>query len=294
MSGGWSTTPPRADEARPRSRARWWWLVAVLVVLAVVLAVWRTWAAAPPIALPTGSSTAAEVPSTGGTSPGPSPSALPSQSVTSTSNVEPVPTPPGQETVFDAAGAQALFVTADQIAGALPSGLGPLVASVAPSPNWGLPAGGAVIPASCLAARTVVATPPTGYLARDWVGQKVTFRQEVTLLDTPVAARHAFATLVGTVDACAQYTEVDPVTGPGRWTTQPAVQGQGLYPSLVQQVTFEGPTATTNGYRGHLLVGNAVVTWTLWTTNDVATLGSPDALAGTVQDRVLAAVRAAG
>ncbi len=151
-----------------------------------------------------------------------------------------------------------------------------------------------MIPASCQVARTVVAQPPTGYEARDWAGDAVTFRQEVTLMDAATAAHGAFATLVGTVDACAQYTEVDPVTGAGRWTTQPAVQGQGLYPSLVQQVTFDGPVTTTNGYRGHLLVGNAIVTWTVWTTDAADTLGPPDGLAGIVQDRALAAVRAAG
>ena len=296
MSGGWSTTPPRADETRTPSRAPWWWSLGLLVVLLAALLVWRTWTGSPPVALPTASLSTDPTGSAPGSSasPEPLPSLMPSPGLTSTSNVEPGPTPPGQDTVFDAGGAQALFVTAEQISGALSPDLGQIVPSTTPAPAWGLPAGGAVIPASCQAARTVVVQPPASYEARDWTGDALTFRQEVTLLDATSTAHRAFATLVGTVDACAQYTEVDPVAGPGRWTTQPAVEGQGLYPSLVQQVTFEGPSATTNGYRGHLLVGNAIVTWTVWTTNDVETLGSPDGLAGIVQDRALAAVRAAG
>ena len=294
MSGGWSTTPPRADEPRSPSRAPWWWLLGALVLVVAAVLAWRPWVEPVPVAFPTTTPTPAVTEPEPSASPAPLPSLKPSPTLTSTSNIEPGPTPPGQDTVFDAVGAQVLFVATDQIVGALPADVGPVAPSTAPAPAWGLPEGGAVIPASCRVARTVVDTSPAGYEARDWTGDAMTFRQEVTLLDTTTSAHRAFAALVGTVDACAQYTEVDPVTGAGRWVTQPAVEGEGLYPSIVQPVTFEGPSATTSGYRGHLLVGNAIVTWTVWTTDDVDALGPPDGLAGIVQDRALAAVRAAG
>lgn len=293
MSGGWSTTPPRADEPRSRPRAGWW-LLGALVVLAVALLAWQPWDGSQPVALPTTNPAPDVTSPEPSLTPEPLPSLEPSPGLTSTSNVEPGPTPPGQDTTFDLIGAQALFVTAQQVAGALPPGVGEVSPSTAPAPSWGLPEGGVVIPASCLVARTVVETAPAGYEARDWTGKAVTFRQEVTLLDTPTTAHRAFATLVGTVDACAQYTEVAPASGNTRWTTQPAIEGEGLYPSIVQQVELEGQTATTNGWRGHLLVGNAIVTWTMWTADDVDTLGPPDGVAGIVQDRALAAVRAAG
>ena len=228
MSGGWSTTPPRAEETPSRPPRPWWWAFLAVGVLAIALIVWQPWGGASPAAAPTGS-----------------------------------PRPTSTEP------------------------------SVAP-PGWGLPPGGSIVPASCQVARTVVATAPPGYEARDWVGGTAfSLRQEVTLLATPTDARRAFASLVGTVDACATYTEVTPGVGVGRWVTLPAVEGDGLYPSIVQQVRFD-QTATRNGYRGHLLVGNAIVTWTAWTTDGIDTIGPPDSLAAIMQDRALAAVQAAG
>jgi hypothetical protein len=270
-------------------------LLAAVVVVAVALLVWQPWDGASPMAsstrVPTATPTEPSIePSL---IPPPLASGVPSPGLTPTSNVEPGSTPPGATTVFDATSAQALFATADQIASALPASVGTIVPSTAPATGWGLPPGGAVIPATCQTARTVVAQQPVAYAARDWMGDATfTVRQEVALLDSPQSAQHAFATLVGTVDACATYTEVDPATGPGRWVTQPAVAGAGLYASIVQQVTFQGPT-TTNGFRGHLLVGNAIVTWTAWTTGSADSLGRPDGLSAVVQDRALAAVRAA-
>ena len=293
MSGGWSTTPPRSDETPSRPRAAWWWLLAGVVVVALVLLVWRPWdghaAVASPTSLPTPSPTEPVI------EPSLLPTLGPSPSLSSTSNVEPGPTPPGRDTVFDAATSQALFVTADQISGALPTAVGPIVPSTAPAPGWGLPTGSAIVPSSCQVARTVVAQPPTAFAVRDWTGGTAfTFRQEVTLLASPVEAQRAFATLVSTVDACASYTIVDATGSTGtQWVTQPAIEGAGLYPSIVQQLTIQGQSTTRNGYRGHLLVGNAIVTWTASTTDNVSTLGGSDGLSGVVQDRALAAVQAA-
>jgi hypothetical protein len=274
----------------------WWWLLAGVVVVAVALLVWQPWDGAATEAAPTGSPTpSATEPVIEPSLLPPLPSLGPSPSLSSTSNVEPGPTPPGQDTVFDATSSQALFATADQIAGALPTTVGTIVPSTAPAPGWGLPANASIQPATCLVARTVVAQPPTAYAVRDWTGGTAfTFRQEVTLLASPVEAQRAFATLVGTVDACASYTVVDPTgTAAGRWVTQPAIEGAGLYPSIVQQLTVQGQSATTNGYRGHLLVGNAILTWTASTTDAVGSLGPPDGLSALAQDRALAAVQAA-
>ncbi len=275
----------------------WWWVLSGAVLLVVGLLVWQPWDGADGVASPT------DPPTPSPTEPVIEPSLLPplpsfgpNPSLSSTANVVPGPTPPGRDTVFDAASSQALFVTADQIGGAVPSALGPMVPSTAPAPGWGLPAGGQIVPATCQVARTVVAQAPSAYAVRDWTGSSVfRLRQEVTLLATPADAQRAFATLVGTVDACASYTVFDPTGGTGgQWVTQPAIEGVGLYPSIVQQLTIQQAAGATNGYRGHLLVGNAIVTWTATTTDNVATLGGSDGLSTIVQARALAAVQAAG
>lgn len=296
MSGGWSTTPPRAEETPSRPPRPWWWAFLAVGVLAIALIVWQPWGGASPAAAPTGSPrpTSTEPSVAPSLVPPPLSTLKPDPSLTSTSNTVTRPPAPGQDTVFDATSAGALFVTTEQIAGALPSSVGAIAPSAVAPPGWGLPPGGSIVPASCQVARTVVATAPPGYEARDWVGGTAfSLRQEVTLLATPTDARRAFASLVGTVDACATYTEVTPGVGVGRWVTLPAVEGDGLYPSIVQQVRFD-QTATRNGYRGHLLVGNAIVTWTAWTTDGIDTIGPPDSLAAIMQDRALAAVQAAG
>jgi len=125
--------------------------------------------------------------------------------------------------------------------------------------------------------------------------------QEVTLLADPAAARTAFAALVTTVDRCPEYAQV---TGPdttgtdttATWTADPAIEGQGLYPSIVQPLRTTAAARDAVGYRGHLLVGNAIVTWTVQTTGASGTdgLGPVDDLAAIVQDRALAAVRSLG
>jgi hypothetical protein len=264
-------------------------------VVAIALLVWQPWDTARPVAAPVDSPTptATEPSVAPSLVPPPLPSLTPDPSLTSTSNV--ASTAPGQNTVFDATSSQALFVTSEQIAGALPSSVGPITPSFVPSPGWGLPQGGSVTPASCTVARTVVATAPSSYSVRQWTGDATfSLRQELTLLPAPLDTQRAFASLVGTVDACASYVEVVPGVGAGKWVTQPALEGDGLYPSIVQQVTFEGQSSTLNGYRGHLLVGNAIVTWTALTQDSIATLGPPDGLSAIMQDRALAAVQAAG
>jgi len=309
VSGGWTTTPPGEGEKSPQSHSSWWWWL-VLVALVVALLIWRPWSRSPSLAAATASpapdasasqpASSTPAPSASFPSPpAPSPTLSlppvpsPTADATSTSNAVAPPTPPGTDLTFDGTGAQQLFVTADELAGALPA-VGDFVASTQPTDTWGLPAGAIVTPAACQVARTVVLTPPLGYQVRAWSGNAVTFQQEVTLLAEPASAQRAFATLVSTVDECAQFTETDLVTGDASWLTQPAVEGAGAYPSIVQQVALTTTSGTTTGYRGHLLVGNAIVTWTLWSPNGVDALGLTDGLSGIVQNQALAAAQAAG
>lgn len=299
MSGGSSAAPPR-DAGRGRPRVPWWVLFVVLAAAVVALA-WQPWAsggasvAAPTPALSSAGPLPVPVPSPSATDDAAVPSVPPSpdSTLTSTSNTVPTappPTFPGSATAFDEAGALELFVTADQLASTILAAADGVVPVAAP--GWGLPTGSVVTPGPCLVARTIVTRAPVGFVARQWTGAGLTYEEQVALLGDPTAARAAFATLVGQVDACPQYTQSG--AGGGTWTTQPAVEGQGLYPSIVQQVAFEGSGRQTEGFRGHLLVGNAIVTWTTLTAGDLEGLGAVEDLSAIVQDRALAAVRASG
>lgn len=289
MSAGSST--PRGQGARHPGR---WWLVAALVLLvAAVLLAWQPWQAGGlPVASPSPSLPSLPTsPAPAATSAAPVPT---DEALTPTSTSVARPTPPRVPTgQFDATTAQGLFVTAEQLASTAPAAKGGPEATPVSAP-WGLPAGDTVLPGSCLVARTVVATVPSGYAVRAWTAPALTFRQDVTLLGDAAAARTAFATLVETVDACPEYAQLAGDLVTERWTAQPAIEGQGLFPSLVQEVAVQAGDASDSGYRGHLLVGNAIVTWTARTSGPIAGLGQPDDLSAIVQDRALAAVRALG
>ena len=285
--GGVSAT---VEGAGGRSRAPWR-VLTVAVALLVVLLVWHPWAGTPqPPPSPT--PTPVETPT-------PTPTPTPSPKRT------PVPTasPPGSATVFDIATAQGLFVTDQQLVETIPDAAAGVRRTIGPGQlAWGLPAGASVLPVSCTVARTVVElSPPGGYDARGYTTDTLVWVQEVTLLADPAAARTAFAALVTTVDRCPEYAQV---TGPdttgtdttATWTADPAIEGQGLYPSIVQPLRTTAAARDAVGYRGHLLVGNAIVTWTVQTTGASGTdgLGPVDDLAAIVQDRALAAVRSLG
>lgn len=289
-----------SSAASPHAR---WWVVVTLVVLAAVLVAWRPWDVAGGASQADATGAAAGAVATATPTPAPSaeptsartPPASPDPTLTSTSNVLSTPEPPGATAVFDSTTATALFVTTDQLAAGVPAAS---EAGVAPRamPGWGLATGSEVVPGRCLLVRTVVGQEPVGYDARGWTGTGLTYGQSLTLLKDPAAARTAFATLVGRVDACPDYSVTDPGGDPERWQVEAAIEGQGLYPSIVQEVTVQSGTGQLRGYRGHLLVGNAVVSWTALTAaDDVAgALGSADDLSAMVQDRALAAVRALG
>lgn len=283
MSG---SVPPLDPGPTPgRSRIGWWWLLVALLAFALVTAlVAQPWA---PVEIePSVTPTV--------TSPTPAPSSPPG-------SASPSVAVPGADAVFDPTTALALFVTADDLLAEIPAA-DPEVQLQIPSGqlSWGLPIGSTIEPPECLVAATVVAMPPPWYDTRLWGNDTLSFQQEVVLLADPAAAREAFRTLVTTVDACPEYSQVNPDIDGATWTAEPAIEGQGVYPSIVQEVTHSGEGSDVPGYRGHLLVGNTIVTWTAeaLTTGDrdaaLATLGDPADLAAMVQETAQEAVRALG
>ncbi|MEZ0447287.1 hypothetical protein [Cellulomonas sp. ICMP 17802] len=267
-----------------RSRRAWWWLLVAVLALGLITAlVTRPWEPVETEPTPTVTVT---VPPT--TEPG-SPSA--STSVA----------PPGADAVFDPTTALPLFVTPEDLVAQVPAAK-PGVQQLMPSGQltWGLPAGSTVEPATCTTAVTVVETAPPWFDAREWGNDAFVLQQEIVLLPDPAAARDAFRTLVTTVDACPEYRQVNTGVDGATWTAQPAIEGQGLYPSIVQEVTHAAEGTSAPSYRGHMLVGNAIVTWTAESlaTGDpdaaLATLGDPTSLDAMVQERAQAAVKALG
>jgi hypothetical protein len=274
-----------SDEAPRGGAGGGWWVVVVLVVVAVVLLVWRPWEASPapePTPSPTSTPTVDE--------PKPTPEPTPEPTQT--------PGPPGADTVFTTETAQELFVPEGTLTGTIPGAADGLTLVIGTGEQaWGLPEGSTVDPSSCTIARTVVADAPAGgYDARGYQGDDLGWVQEVTLLADPGSARLAFAELVTTVDGCPTYAQVTGATTDASWTADPALEGQGLYPSIVQELSTQAGDRSSVGYRGHLLIGNAIVAWTAqdWGTGGTDDLGPADDLAQMVEDRVLAAVQALG
>ncbi|NKY40217.1 sensor domain-containing protein [Cellulomonas septica] len=265
----------------PERRSRgWWWLLVGAVVVAVVLLVVRPWASAAPAPTPSADST------TTGTSPTPSPTV----SVV----------PPADEAVFDATTLGSLFVTDADLEADVPAARDGIERTDTGEMVWGLPEGSSVDPASCTTAVTVVAEPPPAYGGRIWANDAMTFVQQVTVLPDPATARQAFAQLVTTVDACPTYSQVNPGVDGATWTADAAIEGQGVYPSIVQPVVHTAEGDDVPAYRGHLLVGNTIVTWTASALADadaqaaLDTLGEPESLDTMVQQRAQKAVLGLG
>lgn len=301
MSG--TAEPPDASRApadggyddvvavEPRGPRGRWWLVVALVVAVVVLLVWRPWAQEP-----------APAPSAS-PSPSPSPSApttettpSPDSPTTATATAAPVP---GADAVFDATTVASLFVTAADVEAGVPAAAAGVVRGVEPGTRpWGLPAGAAVVPASCTLALTVVEAPPAHHDATSWVNDEVTFDQDIVLLADAAAARAAFRALVMTVDGCPEYELVLPHDGATRWEAEPAIEGQGVFPAIVHDVTQEATGDDLEQTIGHVLVGNTIVTWTATALGASdrqqaqTRLGEPAELSAMVEQRALTAVRA--
>jgi len=277
-----SGTDPRTPGARGTSR--WWWVLAVVaVVIGLGLLVVQPWEGIETEPQVTGT----HAPET--TSPAsPSPSASES----------PLP-PPGADATFDATTLAALFVPPEQLVADVPAAAPAVLPGVTSGDlTWGLPAGSTVTPPTCTTAVTVVAAKPAAFDARSWTNTGFTFEQSVTLLPTPVAAQAAFGKLVTTIDACSEFTVTSASGATDPWHAEPAIEGQGVYPSIVQQVVHGG--AQVPGFHGQMLVGNAIVTWTAsapgGTDQDaaLATLGDPLSLSAMVQKQAVAAVATLG
>lgn len=275
MSG--SAPSPRSG----RSRAGWWWLLVAVVAIALVTAlVAQPWA--PVETEPTPTVTV------------PEPTAAP------TTQSPSVP-PPGSDAMFDGTTAQALFVTSAELVADVPAAEPEVQQRISSGElPWGLPEGSTVAPVECTTAVTTVANAPPWYDALLWGNEAMSFEQEVVLLPDPASAREAFRALVTTVDACPEYSQVNPDIDGATWTAEPAIEGQAVYPSIVQEIVHYAEGSETPGFRGHMLVGNTIVTWTAeaLTPGDPeearATLGDAASLSAMVQDRAQSAVRALG
>ncbi|WP_197021603.1 sensor domain-containing protein [Cellulomonas sp. HZM] len=266
-----------------RPARRWWWVLTVLLVGAIVALVLQPWVAhdvEPDAATTTPSPTSAlDVPD-------------PKES---SSTVQPV----GSAARFDAGTAGRLLVTPTQLATAMPGAAAGL--SAGPTPTWGLPAGSAVDPDDCTDAVTVVGTTPRDFQAQQWRDPEMSFEQRVSVLASPRAAQRAFRVLVQTVDACSVYTQSVPGADSTTWSASPAIEGQGVYPSIVQERTQRTGTHAFPDYRGHLLVGNTIVTWTATDLHDGAStddarkvLGEPEDLDQLLQTQAQHAVEGLG
>jgi hypothetical protein len=207
--------------------------------------------------------------------------------------------PPGTDATFDADTLAALFVTPDQLVAVVPAAAPAVLPGItAGELTWGLPTGTSVSPASCTTAVTVTSRAPASFDARSWTNTGFAFEQSVTLLATPDAAQSAFSALVTTIDACADFTVVTAAGGVDPWHAEPAIEGQGVYPSIVQQVV-RGQERVP-GFHGQMLVGNAIVTWTASALGGsdedaaLATLGDPMMLSAMVQKQAVGAVGSLG
>jgi hypothetical protein len=271
---GTDPATPAAGDRRPVS-SRWWWLlVVVLLIGGLVLLVLEPWSGIETEPALTGTHSP---PSTVG---GPSPTS----------------TLPGADVQFDAQSLATLFVTPNDLVANVPaagSGVSPIVTSG--QVGWGLPVGSAVAPADCVTATTVVPSAPPAFDARSWGNSGFQFQQQVTVLASPADAQAAFRALVTTIDACPSYAITDAAGSVDTWVAKPAIEGQGTYPSIVQEITHG---TGVPGYRGQMLVGNAIVTWTATALGNgdptalLATLGDGLSLSTMVQEQARSAVAA--
>lgn len=269
--------PSEAGSPGDRRPGRgWWWLLVVALAVAVVVLAVRPW------------------------SPGEDPSPTATPAPTSASAPTPTPTvsvvPPADDAVFDATTLEGLFLTLGDLEAGVPLAADGIERTDDGGIGWGLPEGLAVDPPGCALTETVVAEPPAAFGGRRWANDAVEVTQEVTVLPDPATARQAFAELVTTVDACSAYSVGAPDTDGAGVGTDAAIEGQGVYPSIVQPLTITVEGDSRAMYRGYVLVGNAIVSWSVATQSDddpqeeLDTLGEPEELDTMVQQRAQEAV----
>ncbi|MDC7120970.1 sensor domain-containing protein [Cellulomonas fimi] len=265
-----------------RGRRGWWWLLVVAVAVVVVLLVVEPWASEGE----------------------PSPTTTPSTSSASTAAPTPTPTvsvvPPAEDAVFDATTLDGLLLTVGDLEAGVPLAADGIERTDDGTIAWGLPEGLTVTPPGCALPETVVAEPPAAFGARRWANDAVEVTQEVAVLPDPATARQAFAELVTTVDACPGYEVFAPGSDGAGITADAAIEGQGVYPSIVQPLSLFVEGNGRAMYRGYVLVGNAIVSWSVATQSDtdpqeeLDSLGEPEALDTMVQQRAQEAVLALG
>lgn len=284
--------PPAPDDESGGSR---WWVVVTLVVLAVVavaLLVAQPWVdhETEPIVVSTSTGAPSSPAATTPPAPSPTPSATPT-----------TPPVPGADAVFDDSNVRSLLVRKADLEADVPAAADGIDVGIPTGELlWGLPEGSSVEPAECTIAVTVVATEPPGFVGRSYVNDRVDFVQQVVRLADPAAAQEAFRELVTTVDGCPQYSQVNPGIDGATWTAEPAIEGQGVYPAVVQEVLHSAEGVDAPSYRGHVLVGNTIVTWTATALGEgdreelLASLGTPESLSTMVQNRAHEAVQALG
>jgi hypothetical protein len=261
----------------------WWWgLVGVGAVALVTLLVAEPWTPVETEPVPT-HTTAPSVP--------PDPSATPSVSVP----------PAGSSALFDATTGPGLFVTAADLVADVPAAKPSVEPFGLPGETpWGLSADSTVEPVECSLAVTVVSSPPSWFDSRSWHNETLYYVQDVVLLPDPASASAAFAQLVTAVDACPEYTVSAPDFEGAAVSAAPAIEGQGVYPSIVARETNVVEGNVIPQYQGHMLVGNTIVSWVAQALTQtepdaaLATLGDPESLSAMVQDRAQLAVRALG
>ena len=292
------TEPQEPGDPAPAG-SLWWWALATIVVVGVLLLVVQPWSPheTEPV-LPTSAAPA--------TTPAPTASSdLPSASPTPSPSPTPPPVP-GADAVFDDTTQKQLFVRPKDLVAAVPAAKDGVDVQIRSGElPWGLPEGSTVNPARCTTAVTVVPTPPDGFDARGWGNDAMQYVQTITRLPDAAAAQAAFRDLVVTLDGCPEYEQVNPGIDGASWTAEPAIEGQGVYPSVVVQLLHSAEGQRTPQYEGHLLVGNVIVTWTASATGagpdedldvpgELATLGTPESLSQLAQDRAQQAVAALG
>jgi PknH-like protein len=256
-----SDRTPDAPTAPDRSRFRPWLVALVAALVVAGLLAWRPWA--PP-------------PAAGG---GTTPTASASASATTTATPSAQPSPgPSATTGFDAATAPALFLTDAELARAVPDAAG-LSLTDAAGARWGLPEGSVVEPPSCTPAVTVVEQEPEVFLRRIATSDVVSVLQSVAVLPDAATAGDAFDALVGTLQECPAYQQVNPGIDGGSWTAEPPTTERGAVPTTVHRMVLTAEGATSPEVEVTALAGNALVTTTASWVDPAGTPGDTGVLA---------------